>query len=161
MQSLYNAFIQCKIDYGIEIYGDASKKLMKRTQTHQNRILKILQHKNHLASTNTIHREYSTLKVSDQYEIKILKLMHLHTHNKAKLPEVFQNLFQTRSSIHQYPTRYSDNFAIPKTINRFGNRAITVKGPRLWNSQPPELNKIVTLKGYIKALKDYKLGSYL
>ena len=45
LQSLYNAFIQCKIDYGIEIYGDASKKQMKHTQIHQNRILKILQHK--------------------------------------------------------------------------------------------------------------------
>ena len=161
LQSLYNAFIQCKIDYGIKIYGDASKKFMKRMQTHQNRILEILQHKNHLASTNTIHREYSALKVSDQYELKILKLMHLHAHNKAKLPEIFHNLFRTRSSVHQYSTRYSNNFVIPKTINRFGNQAITVKGPRLWNSQPPELNKIATLKGYLKALKEYKLGSYL
>ena len=130
---------------------------MKRMQTHQNRILKILRHKNHLASTNTIHREYTALKVSDQYELKILKLMHLHTHNKAKLPAIFHNLFQTRSSVHRIPTRNSNNFVIPKTINRFGNRARTVKGPRLWNSQPPDLNKIATLKGYLKALKEYKL----
>ena len=161
LKSLYNAFIQCKIDYGVQIYGDASKKLIKSTQIHQNRVLKILQHRNHLASTNTIHREFNVLKVSDQHEMKILKLMHLHTHNKTKLPEVLQNLFQTRTSAHRYPTRSSDDFILPKTVNRFGNRAITVKGPRFWNSQPRELKKITPQIGYLQALKEYKLESYV
>ena len=161
LQSLYNAFIQSRIDYAIEIYGDASKKLLKRTQVHQNRILKILQYRNICTSTNAIHRDFSVLKISDQYELKILRLMHLYVNNNEKLPDALQNLFQTRSNIHNYPTRNSDNFQVPKTKNRFGDRAITVKDPRLWNSQPSELNKTAPLKEYVKALKEYKLGSYV
>ena len=34
------------------------------------------------------------LKISDQYELKILKLMHLYTYNKAKLPDVFKTYFK-------------------------------------------------------------------
>ena len=62
LQSLCDAFIQSRIDYAIEIYGDASKKLIQRTQVHQNRILKILQYKNPHASTNTAHRDFGMLK---------------------------------------------------------------------------------------------------
>ena len=87
--------------------------------------------------------------------------MHLYVNNNEKLPDALQNLFQTRSNIHNYPTRNIDNFQVPKTKNRFGDRAITVKGPRLWNSQPSELNKTAPLKEYVKALKEYKLGSYV
>ena len=161
LQSLYNAFIQSRIDYAIEIYGDASKKLIQRTQVHQNRILKTLQYKNTHASTNAIHRDFGMLKISDQYELKILKLMHWYTYNKAKLPDVFQDLFQTRSSLHNYATRHNDNYDIPKTKNRHGDRAICVKGPRLWNSQPPELNKITSLKRFLTTVKENKLHSYL
>ena len=81
LQSLYNAFILSRIDYAIEIYGDASKKLLKRTQVHQNRILKILQYRNICTSTNAIHRDFGVLKISDQYELKILRLMHLYVNN--------------------------------------------------------------------------------
>ena len=82
-------FIQSRIDYANEIYGDASKKLIQRTQVHQNRILKILQYKNPHASTNAAHRDFGMPKISDQYELRILKLMHLYTYSKAKLPDVF------------------------------------------------------------------------
>ncbi len=161
LQSIYNAFIQSRIDYAIEIYGDATKKLIQRSQVHQNRVLKILQYKRRLASTNEIHKDFQVLKISDQYEHKILKLMHMYVNNKDKLPAVFQNLFQTRSSLHNYETRHSDLFQVPKTKTRFGNCAISVKGAKLWNSQPPHLRKIQALTSYLKALKEYQIGSYL
>ena len=161
LQSLYNAFIQSRIDYAIEIYGDASKKLIQRTQAHQNRILKILQYKNPHASTNAAHRDFGMLKISDQYKLKTSKPMHLYTYSKAKLPDVFQDLFQTRSSLHNYPTRRNDNYDIPKTKNRHGDRAICVKGPRLWNSQPPEVNKITSLERFLTTVKENKSHSYL
>ena len=73
--------------------------------------------------------------------------MHLQTKNKAKLLEAVHKLFQTRSSVvSQYPHPLQQQFCNTKNINRFDNRALIGKGPRLWNSQPPELNKIVTLK---------------
>ena len=77
LRSLYNAFIQSRRDYAIEIYGDATKKLIQRSQVHQNRVLKILQYKRRLASTNEIHKDFHVLKISDQYEYKILKLMRI------------------------------------------------------------------------------------
>ena len=43
--------------------------------------------------------------------------------------------------------------------NRHRNRAICVKGPRLWNSQPPELNKITSLKRFLTTVKENKLHS--
>ena len=82
------------------------------------------------------------LKISDQYEFKILKLMHSYVNNKENLPDVFQNLFQTRSSFHSYRARNEDLFEIPKTRNRFGECAIFVKGAKIWNSQSAELRVI-------------------
>ena len=97
---------------------------------------------------------------SDQYEFKILKLMHSYVNNKENLPDVFQNLFRTRSSFHSYRTRSEDLFEVPKTRNRFGNCAISVKGAKIWNSQPAELRIIAGKKKYLNHLKQFKLGSY-
>ena len=65
LQSLFNAFILSRIDYAIEIYGDANKGAIQRVQVHQNRILKILQFKRRLATTNEIHKNFNVLKISD------------------------------------------------------------------------------------------------
>ena len=89
-----------------------------------------------IASTNEIHEDFHVLKISDQYEHKILKLMHMYVNNKDKLPAVFHNLFQTRSSLHNYETRNSDLFQVPKTKTRFGNCAISVKGASLGIPNP-------------------------
>ena len=145
LQSLFNSFIQSRIDYAIEIYGDANKKAIQRIQVHQNRILKILQFKRRLASTNEMHKKFNVLKISDQYEFKILKLMHSYVNNKEILPDSFHNLFRTRSSFHSYRTRNEDLFEIPKTRNRFGNCAISVKGAKIWNNQPTEAHKCQTI----------------
>ena len=94
LQSLFNSFIQSRIDYAIEIYGDGNKKAIQRIQVHQNRMLKILQFKRRLASTNEIHEKFNVLKISDQYEFKILKLMHSYVNSKENQPDAFHNLFE-------------------------------------------------------------------
>ena len=86
--------------------------------------------------------------------------MYSYVNNKENLPDVSQNLFRTRSSFHSYRTRNQDLFEIPKTRNRFGNCAISVKGAKIWNSQPTELRIIAGKKKYLNHLQQFKLGSY-
>ena len=61
--AIYHAFVQSKIDYGLEIWGDVAAKDLTTLQTYQNGILKILLFKDFLYPTNALHRDAGLLKI--------------------------------------------------------------------------------------------------
>ena len=111
---LYNSMVLSKVSYALETYGLALKKYLNELQTLQNRILKILYFKDRRYPTNALHKELNFLKINDLYELKILKLMHSIYHNDKHVPEVFKNYFHANERRHNYATRNSKNYEIPK-----------------------------------------------
>ena len=75
-KQLYYAYVYSKISYGLEIYGNASRALMKKIQVLQNKSLKILYKKDWYMNTNILHIELQVLKVDDIVKLYILKYVH-------------------------------------------------------------------------------------
>ena len=64
MRTIYYTSIYSVIKYGIEIYGSAGITELKRIQTLQNKLLKVLLNKDYQYSTNLLHSELNILKVT-------------------------------------------------------------------------------------------------
>ena len=160
LQVLFDSLVQSKINYALELYGQATDKHLKQIQVTQNRIIKILQFKNRRESTNIIHKTFGVLKVKDQFETKILKIMHQVKFNTNSLPLIFQSYFETNEGKHKYITRQNTDFRIEKAKRRWGNFKIKNIGARLWNNLPKLLKTISSQKHFVKKLKIDILSKY-
>ena len=54
-------------------------------------------------------------------------------------------------------TRQSSKLFVPRTRTDMGGKAITVKGPRIWNTVPASIQSQPTLKAFKNKLKSYLL----
>ena len=81
---------------------------MKRIQTLQNQLLKVLSRKNYLFSTDKLHDEFELLKVNDLTKQEIATFVHNYFSNS--LPSVFDGYFETLASNHNRNTRNGKKF---------------------------------------------------
>ena len=148
---LYYAYIYSRIQYGIEMYGTASKKLMKKVQTKQNRAIKVLHNKNFYTPTTQLHKELRYPLVKDIEKINVCKFVHKQRNNKT--PKIFNDLFTENKDIHKYNTRQSQNLATLLAATNFSQKTIDFRGPRTWNSIPMKIRKLVCNKHFGKKLR--------
>ena len=65
IKTIYYALVYSRIKYGISVYGQACANKMKRIQTLQNQLLKVLSGKTYRFSTDKLHDEFELLKVKE------------------------------------------------------------------------------------------------
>ena len=157
---LYSSMVHSKIAYSLETYGLAAKKYLNELQTLQNRILRILYFKDRKYPTNALHKELNFPQINDLYELKILKFMHNIYHHDKSVPDVFQNYFRLNESRHNYETRQSKHYEIPKTRRKRGEKMLLNKGARLWNDLPINLKNITHVKAFTKHVKQNIINKY-
>ena len=68
--------INSRLKYGSIVTSLTSDENINKIQTLQNRLLKVLNHKNHCYSTNKLHNELSILKVKDMVYQEILSFIY-------------------------------------------------------------------------------------
>ena len=97
--------------------------------------------------------DYSGLKIEDMMKkIGILDIYKLNIYHVINLmfrvknntkPEAFENKFEIVH--HHYPKRHSENnFIVPKINFKATKFAISLHGPRLWNSLTDKDTKAIT-----------------
>ncbi len=124
----YNAYIFSKIQYGIEVYGQASTSTLRKVQIQQNRALKRLHNKDYHTPTKSLHKELNLLLIEDIYKLGILKFVY-----------IFRQFYIENASIHSHNTRQSHGLHVINPTNKFGQRRIIYQVTFLWNSIPVQL----------------------
>ena len=153
IKTIYYALVYSRIKYGISVYGQACNNKMKRIQTLQNQLLKVLAGKEYRFSTDKLHVELELLKIKDIKEQEILAFVHNFFSNK--LPAVFDGYFKTLASIHNRNTRHgNDLIKITGHDTDIEGLSIKIQGAKLWNKMNSDLKKIPKVK---KFKKEYKL----
>ena len=133
IRTLYFALIYSRIKYGIAVYGQAKTSNMKRIQTLQNKLLKVLAGKKYRYSTDKLHDEFYILKVNDITNQEVLTFVFNFFSNG--LPGIFNNYYQTFSENHNYNTRNAGSrIRKIKRNNDFGAKSIKIRGSDLWNN---------------------------
>ena len=133
IRTLYFALIYSRIKYGIAVYGQAKTTYMKRIQTLQNKLLKVLAGKKYRYSTDKLHDEFYILKVNDITNQEVLTFVFNFFSNG--LPGIFNNYYETFSESHNYNTRNAGSrIRKIRRNNDFGAKSIKVRGSDLWNN---------------------------
>ena len=91
-RQLYFAFIYPPIKYGIEAYGSCANTLIKKLQTVQKKLLKLLLDVPRKTRINKIHTKLQLLKVNDIYKNSLC--LFAHDCLSQNCPLVLSNYFQ-------------------------------------------------------------------
>ena len=104
---IYCACIHSRVKYGIEVYGTDSNTKIRKLQTLQNKLLKVLTKSNYRHSTDKLHKDLDILKVKDLYKSSL----HHFVYNCVKGSPInpFKNYFAHRSDQHDYNLRNNDD----------------------------------------------------
>ena len=146
IKTIYYALVYSRIKYGISVYGQACENKMKKIQTLQNQLLKVLSGKNYRFSTDKLHDEFELLKVKDITKQEIATFVHNFFSNS--LPPVFDGYFETLSSIHNRITRNGTNLIRIDNLSNFATSSIKIQGAKIWNHLNNDLKKIPKVKSF-------------
>ena len=151
LKSLYYAIIYPYLSYGILAWGYASRTLTDRILLLQKKALRIICNTDYLAHTEPLFLSNNILKFNEIYSLQLGIFMFLLNNNK--LPHIFDTMFQRNQHFHNYPTRQSGSYHLPKTRTLFANHIFTFAGPKLWNSLPPSLTQLKSIHSFKRKLK--------
>ena len=71
-------------------------------------------------------------------------------YSAGMLPSVFDNVFTKRSEIHNYQTRYKNDYNQTRNKKCFSDNSVRTQGPILWNS----LNESIKISNSTKHFRN-------
>ena len=152
IKTIYYALVYSRIKYGISVYGQACASKMKRIQTLQNQLLKVLSGKDYMYSTDKLHDEFEILKIKDIIKQEVATFVHNFFSNS--LPPVFDGYFETLVSYHNRNTRYGSNLIrIQNHYTDIAASSIKIQGAKVWNNLNNDLKKVDKVKNFRKKFK--------
>ncbi len=122
----YFANIYSRVQYGIEVYGQACTGQLKKVQVMQNHTIKVLYNLDWLTPTNNLHRDVSILTVKDIFKLQVAKFVYKQTGNC--LLSIFIKYYTTNAQVHRYRTRQVDRLHVPICRTTHGLKSIRVTG---------------------------------
>jgi hypothetical protein len=155
LRTLYYAYVHPHILYGVEIYGNTCASYLEKLQKVNNKILRILQHKEARTSLIDLYYSYETLPIDQLHLYQIMSLVHRFVYNREKLPKVYAQYFTINSSVHSHNTRSNNMLHLMPIRSSFGHRMIKFKASMMWNKLPQSLTDIRTCQAFKKNLKAY------
>ena len=147
-----------RIHYGIEIYGGCSETLLKKIQTIQNKLLKVLFNLPRRTNTNELHSRLKILKVKDIYQSQVLKFV-FESLKKTNIVQ-FHNLFRYKHTIHTHNTRQPMKLYSTIMRTKYGKSTLYYKGTQLWNLLSTDVQNCSTLYGFKRIVKQKFIDSY-
>ena len=155
-RQLYFAFINSRINYGIEVYGHCANEYLSKLQILQNKLLKLLLKLDRRTSTNQLHRDLSLLKVSDIHDVNML--CFVNNCRATRCPETFCNYYQVRRTEREL--RNNDHLDVPRARTEMGLSSCNIKGAKLWNKHFTTVNSYLYKKCFKAKVTKYFIEKY-
>ena len=152
--TLYFSLILPYLNYGILAWGNTYHTLLDKLFLLQKKAIRTVFNLHIREHTDPLFFYHKILKIKDLYTFQLGQFMF--NYNSNLLPQIFHDLFQRNSHVHNYPTRRSDEFHLPLMRTVHAQNTFLYTGPRLWNNLDNSLKdspKFVTFK--------YKFRKYL
>ena len=143
------------INYGMMIWGSTNKTQQKRVQKLYNFSAKVaVGGRSRYDHASPILDELRWLNVNKRIQYEQCIFMYNIIYNK------FPNWLFTISAVSQVSqrsTRQQHNFHIPRTNTDYGQKLMSVKGPRVWNALPPDIKITTNAQTFKTSLKRHML----
>lgn len=152
----YFAHIHSCLSYLILAWGRASKSSLRKLQTLQNRCLKTIFNKPFLFPTSQLYSDnsHNILPIQSLCNLQTVIFVHdtLHSNN-------FHHNIHMASHSHVYHTRRANNLRLSRALTTFGQKRISIIGPKLYNLLPQELKQISNRDVFkLKAKQHFKMN---
>ena len=157
--TLYFSLILPYLNYGIMAWGNANKYLTDKMFILQKKIIRIIHNAPVRSHTDNLFYNSNILKFPDLFLFQTGQFMYKLNINE--LPNILINMFTKNNAIHNYPTRQSLRFHLPRTRTLFAQKkTISFYGPKYWNSLSHDIINSVSLNCFKIKLKKHILESY-
>merc|ERR1712208_120089 len=132
---------------------------MKKLQTMQNKLLKVLLNKDYRYGTNQLHEELNILNVNDIYKHSTLNFVYKCLNNET-LPQ-FTQYFNYRENIHTHSTRNRQHLTTPQIRTEVGRSLTYYAGAVMWNSIDPLLKSSKSINIFKRETFKLFVSSYI
>jgi len=133
LQTLYYSLIHSHLSYGILIWGNANKSILKQTTILQKRAIRTIHNAKFNSHTDPLYRASNILKIGDMFEYNSVLFVFDFINNK--LPISFNNLFKFNKDIPSARlTRQSEMLYITRCTSQFAGRLPLFVLPIIWNN---------------------------
>ena len=82
----------------------------------------------------------------------------MYKYNINALPAIFNSIFLKNRSFHNYPTRQSNEFHLPRLRTLLAQNTFLYTGPKFWNSLSNEIKNARSLSSFKYKLKNLLLN---
>ena len=148
---LYSSLILPYINYGILVWGKTHNYLLDKLITLQKKSLRIICNTTARSHTEQLFFKHKILNVKDLYLFQLGQFMYKYNINA--LPNIFNSIFQKNQSFHNYPTRQSNEFHLPRLRTLLAQNTFLYTGPKYWNSLDNEIKNARSLSSFKHKLK--------
>ena len=147
------------LQYCISSWGTAAKSTLGPLFILQKRSIRLLTGSGYREHTNPLFYRAKCLKLKDIYSLETAKLMY-KIHNNV-LSFANSDKFNLIKNCYTHKTRLShkNNFFLPRTRTRLGQKSLSFAGIKVWNEIPSSM-KEVSFYRFKKAVKAHFLSNY-
>jgi len=124
---MYFSLIYPYLLFGIEIYANSDKYILKNLIVLNNKILRILQKQPYETHTKDLYTNYNTLPIPQLHIYQLLVLVHKFVFHVNKLPPAFSDYFTLNSTVHNYDTRRKNDLYLQGLHTSKGKRMVKFK----------------------------------
>jgi hypothetical protein len=154
-KQLYYANVYSRVQYGIEVYGQACSGQLKKVQVMQNRLLKTLYRLDWLTPTVDLHRDLSLLTVKDIFKLHVAKFVFKQ--KNGSLPSTFNTYFSTNAQVHRHSTRQVNSLHVIRPNTTQGAKTIKIMGVNIYNNLPAYITDSPSIKAFKRRIRKHLL----
>ena len=145
-RTLYNTLVLPHLQYGAEIWGNATKTRLKRIKIKQKQAVRMIYKKNKRDHTSILFRRGNLLQLEDIIRLK--NAIIVKRYKLGDLPVNINNILTSMENGDQHNTRQKSS----SKVKHIREKATTIKstGPKVWNSLEKKERLTNSLKSFKK-----------
>ena len=129
---IYHSLIYYKLQYGILVWGTASKTHFRELMVRLNNIVRIITFSRNCGRMSNSYKSLYLLELTEIYELELAKFMFALHNNRS--PKIFSYSLAKLESAHDHNTRrLTNNVYFKPLVNKnIGIETILYRGESLW-----------------------------
>ena len=152
-KSLTHAFVSSRLDNMNSLLFDVPKELLKKLELIQHQAARIVKKESKYCHITPILQDLHWLPIQYRIQFKILLLVYKSIHGEG--PAYLASMLEEYRPSRHLRSAGQSRLVEPRVHRKYGERAFSVAGPRLWNELPPHIKRLKTVPSFKSALKTH------
>ena len=158
LYSLYCSLVMPYINYGVLVWGNAYKTHVEKIFKLQKWAMRVISNSHYRSHSAPLFNKFNITNVFDSYQLELGVFMYKYAN--GELPSSFNNFFTKRSDIHNYQTRYKNDYNQTRNKKCFSDHSVRTSGPVLWNSLKDYIKNSNSITHFRKQFKKQLISEY-